>query len=196
MQSHNVKVSEALSGTASYRVYALPAESPSHDSHTLITDPHFPEVSPFGWHDTNGVDGPEYTITRGNNVNAYADKNDDDDIDADVAQPDGGSALVFDFNHDKSKEPVQSPEAAQTNLFYMVNMMHDISALYGFNEEWGNFQTKNYTNKGNGNDYVLAQAFDGFSVNPPKTDNANFSTPADGEMEGCRCFYGQHLEVD
>lgn len=180
MQSHNVKVDEALSGTATYRVYALPAESPSHGSHTLITDPHFPEVSPFGWHDTNGVDGPEYTITRGNNVNAYADKNDDDDVDADVAQPDGGSALVFDFAHDKSKEPVESPAAAQTNLFYMVNMMHDISALYGFNEEWGNFQTKNYTNKGNGNDYVLAQAFDGFSVTPPKTDNANFSTPADG----------------
>jgi extracellular elastinolytic metalloproteinase len=62
----------------------------------------------------------------------------------------------------------------------MVNMMHDISALYGFNEEWGNFQTKNYTNKGNGNDYVLAQAFDGFGLPAPKTDNANFSTPADG----------------
>ena len=62
----------------------------------------------------------------------------------------------------------------------MVNMMHDISALYGFDEEWGNFQAKNYTGKGAGGDYVLAQAFDGFGLATPKTDNANFSTPADG----------------
>jgi hypothetical protein len=25
-------------------------------------------ASPYGWHDTNGVTGAEYTITRGNNV--------------------------------------------------------------------------------------------------------------------------------
>ena len=180
MKSQTVKVSDALTGNATYRVYALPAESPSHGAYTLVTDPHFPEVSPFGWHDTNGVEGPEYTITRGNNANAYTDKNDDDSEDNDVAQPDGGDDLIFDFPHDQSKEPVESPLAAQTNLFYMVNMMHDISALYGFDEEWGNFQAKNYSNKGAGNDYVLAQAFDGFGLATPKTDNANFSTPSDG----------------
>ena len=34
-------------------------------------------ASPFGWHDINGVAGPEYTITRGNNVygpTQYAEK--------------------------------------------------------------------------------------------------------------------------
>ncbi|MBK8700982.1 MAG: M36 family metallopeptidase [Saprospiraceae bacterium] len=180
MSHKGVDAQAALSGSASYRVYALPTESPNHGPHVLVTDPHFPEVSPFGWHDINGVEGPEFTTTRGNNTETYSDKNDDDDVDADEPQPEGGSMLNFDFAHDTSKEPLESPLAAQTNLFYMVNMMHDISALYGFDEEWGNFQSKNYTNKGEGNDYVLAQAFDGFGLAAPKLDNANFSTPADG----------------
>ena len=33
-----------------------------------------PSASPFGWHDTNGVAGAEFTDTRGNNVHAYADR--------------------------------------------------------------------------------------------------------------------------
>lgn len=179
-ESKAQKVEDILQGSATYRVYPLPGESPIHTTHQLVTDPFFPEVSPYGWHDTNGVDGPEYTITRGNNVSAYADKDDDDDVDADMAQPDGGASLTFDYPHDRSKDPLLNPNSAQTNLFYMVNMMHDISALYGFDEEWRNFQAKNYTGKGTGNDYVLAQAFDGFKLATPKTDNANFSSPPEG----------------
>ena len=30
-------------------------------------------ASPFGWHDTNGVAGAEFTTTQGNNVQAYTD---------------------------------------------------------------------------------------------------------------------------
>jgi extracellular elastinolytic metalloproteinase len=179
-ESKAQKVEDILQGNASYRVYALPGESPIHTSHQLVVNPHFPEVSPYGWHDTDGKDGAEFTITRGNNVSAYTDKDDNDDVDADQPQPDGGANLTFDFPHDKLKEPLLNPNAAQTNLFYMVNMMHDISALYGFDEQWRNFQATNYTGKGAGNDYVLAQAFDGFKLATPKTDNANFSTPPDG----------------
>ena len=64
---------------AKYRVFSLPTESPIHGTNDLITDPANLTASPFGWHDTDGVDGPEYTITRGNNAYAY------DDIDADDA---------------------------------------------------------------------------------------------------------------
>ena len=198
--SKAVHVEDAVSGSATYRVYALPGESPIHTAHTLVTDPHFPEVSPYGWHDTNGVDGPEFTITKGNNTDTYTDKNDDDDVDADVAQPNGGAALIFDFAHDRTKEPTQSPAAAQTNLFYMTNMMHDISALYGFDEEWGNFQSKNYSGKGKGGDYVLSQAFDGFGKATPSLNNANFSTPPDGANGRMQMFLwnapGGGLRVD
>lgn len=180
IQNENAKPLDAAIAASSYRVYALPAESPIHGNHVLLTDPAYPESSPFGWHDTNGVDGPEFTTTQGNNVYAYTDKDDDDSPDADVPQPDGGLSLIFDFPHDVTKDPIESPNATQTNLFYMNNMMHDITALYGFDEQSGNFQSKNYSNKGAGNDFVLAQAYDGFELSPQKLDNANFSTPPDG----------------
>jgi hypothetical protein len=53
--------------------------------------------------------------------------------------------------------------------------MHDMSYLYGFTETARNFQANNQGRGGTGNDYVLAEAQDGSGTN-----NANFSTPADG----------------
>lgn len=185
-------INEVLSinnaASAKYNVFALPAESPIHGDRKIVTDNQFPTASPYGWHDTDGVEGPEYTITRGNNVYAYQDKNDDDASDG--PETDGGSALNFDFPIDFTKDPRESADAAVTNLFYMVNMMHDVTSMVGFTEEFGNFQQKNYTDKGDGGDYVLAQAFDGIiqheagldvvNGNPTKINNANFSTPPDG----------------
>lgn len=169
---------------ATYNVYALPAESPNHGSRILVSDAQYPESSPFGWHDINGIDGPEYTITRGNNVYAFEDKDDDDR--ADLPETDGGNDLIFDFPIDFNIDPRESGDAAVTNLFYMCNMIHDISVLWGFTEEFGNFQKKNYTGQGDGDDYVLAQAFDGIELHEagntdtPKINNANFSSPIDG----------------
>lgn len=166
--------------TAKYNVFKLPAESPSHGDRQIVTDAQFPTASPFGWHDTNGVDGAEFTTTQGNNVYAYEDKNDDDDTDG--ADPNGGQDLNFDFPIDLSKDPRQSNNAAVTNLFYMNNMMHDVTNLLGFTEEFGSFQKKNYSAKAidGEDDYILAQAFDGIEASPVKLNNANFSTPPDG----------------
>lgn len=157
----------------SYRVFAVPVESPSHGSRTLELNPYEPTASDFGWHDTNGATGAEYTITRGNNVHA------DTDLDAnntpDGNAPDGGAGLVFDYAFDDTQAPSTYRPFAITNLFYWNNIMHDVSYLYGFNEVAGNFQQNNYGNGGAGNDYVRADAQDGSGTN-----NANFSTPADG----------------
>ena len=60
-------------GIGQYNVFALPVESPLHGSRSLVVSPADSLASPFGWHDTNGVDGPDYTITQGNNVFAYTD---------------------------------------------------------------------------------------------------------------------------
>ncbi len=188
LMSKEASVEEILNAQSSYKVYALPAESPIHGPHKIFTDPFFTEVSPFGWHDTDGVAGNEYTITRGNNVNAFVDQDDNDAKDAETAQPDGGANLAFDFPHDKNKETIESINAVQTNLFYMTNMMHDITALYGFDEQWGNFQQKNYTNKGMGNDFVVAQAIDGFKATPRRINNANFATPPDGASGSMQMF--------
>ena len=60
---------------SSYRVY--PQESPDDSDRVLFTNPADGFASPFGWHDTNGVPGAEFTITRGNNVHAYTDRDND-----------------------------------------------------------------------------------------------------------------------
>ncbi|MEL6944540.1 MAG: M36 family metallopeptidase [Bacteroidota bacterium] len=51
---------------AEYNVYPLTVESPNHGGRSLVVDPADPTASPFGWHDTNGAAGAEFTITQGN----------------------------------------------------------------------------------------------------------------------------------
>ncbi|NNF32976.1 MAG: hypothetical protein HKN68_02650, partial [Saprospiraceae bacterium] len=51
-----------------YLVFDSPVESPNHGGRTIVMDPADPIASPYGWHDTDGIAGAEYTITRGNNV--------------------------------------------------------------------------------------------------------------------------------
>jgi uncharacterized repeat protein (TIGR01451 family) len=138
-----------------------------------VDHPADPEASPFGWHDTDGVEGPEYTITRGNNVHAYLDEFDQDSPSA--PEPDGGEQLSFLFPFDGNKEAADNKDAAVVNLFYANNRVHDLIYRFGFDEVSGNFQENNYDKGGQANDYVHAQAFDGGGEN-----NANFSTPADG----------------
>ncbi len=158
----------------SYNVFAFPVESPTFGGRTLLVNPANPTASPYGWLDVNGVAGADYTYTRGNNVWAYDDSANDGSGSA-AESADGGASLLFDFPFDANNEPEANRDAAITNLFYINNMMHDITYLYGFDEKAGNFQQNNYGNGGQGSDYVQAQALDGSGTN-----NANFSTPPDG----------------
>ena len=155
--------------TGSYEVFAMPIENPLYGSRTIETNVPHTTASPFGWHDTNGVIGAEFTDTRGNNVNAY------EAGDNYGYRPDGGSSLVFHFPFD----PIysggnQSEDAAITNLYYWNNVIHDVTYLHGFDEASGNFQVNNYGNGGTGNDSVNAEAQIG------QTCNAFFGTPEDG----------------
>lgn len=157
-----------------YNVFPLFVESPNHGDRTLVVNPEDLSVSPFGWHDIDGEDGAEYTITRGNNVHAYNDIYSTNQSPG--GEPDGGDELVFDFSLDLSNpRPYVYLDAATTNLFYWNNLMHDIWYHYGFDEVSGNFQENNYGNGGIGSDYVNAEALDGSGTN-----NANFGTPEDG----------------
>lgn len=158
--------------TDQYTVFAIPTESPNHGPRTTVVGPFDANASPFGWHDDNGIAGEEYTITRGNNVHAYEDANDDDQP---GYSPDGGPSLDFNFPLNINQPPATYYDPAITNLFYMNNIMHDVWYQYGFDEPSGNFQENNYGNGGFGSDYVNAEAQDGGGTN-----NANFATPADG----------------
>jgi len=167
---------------ASYNVFPLPFESPSDGDRELTVNAANPSASPFGWHDTNGVAGPEFTVTRGNNVHAYADRDNNNQPDP-GSDPDGGPTLNFDFPLDLTKRPLDSQPAIVTNLFYWNNIVHDVTYGYGFNEAAGNFQVNNYGNGGLGNDDVRAEAQDGSGRN-----NANFGTPADGSRPRMQMF--------
>ncbi len=167
MASYNM-----VSDSNSYNVFPLPIEAPTFGSSALLINPDTMVGSPFGWHDTNGAEGAEYTITRGNNVYVYDDLQ---NLDIPGYSPDGGEALNFNFPFDYHLSTNQNKDAALTNLFYMNNVLHDILYVHGFDENAGNFQETNYTSNGFGNDYVVAQGQDGGGTN-----NANFSTPEDG----------------
>ncbi|HQV38799.1 MAG TPA: M36 family metallopeptidase [Flavobacteriales bacterium] len=165
-----------------YNVYPAPLESPNHGSRAIRNAPWTAAgiASPYGWHDTNGSAGAEYTITRGNNVLAQEDANGNDGT---GYSPDGGATLDFDFPINLSQEPVNYQDAALTNLFYWNNMMHDVWYQYGFDDVSGNFQENNYGRGGAGGDYVLADGQDGIGTN-----NANFGTPPDGSKPRMQMF--------
>lgn len=169
---------------ATYQVYAHPLESPSEGPRTILADPWDTTASPFGWHDTNGVAGPEHTLTRGNNANAYADLVSPDGFTSGSDfQPDGTASLDFQFPLDLAQAPSTYRSAAVANLFYWTNLIHDTAYRFGFNEVAGNFQVNNYGKGGAGNDALKAEAQDYIGTN-----NANMSTPADGSQPRMQMF--------
>ncbi|MEM8584626.1 MAG: M36 family metallopeptidase, partial [Bacteroidota bacterium] len=167
-------VESSLIDGSSYRVFPLGVESPIFGDRILVEEPADDEASPFGWHDTNGQEGPEFTYSRGNNVFAYDDSA-SDNSGSEAEAVEGGSELTFDFPFSTSVAPEPQIDAAITQLFYMNNVIHDLAYHHGFDEKAGNFQQNNYGNGGTSGDPVLAEAQDGSGTN-----NANFATPPDG----------------
>jgi hypothetical protein len=171
---------------AVYNVFPLPLESPNDGVRSLVTNAASPIASPFGWHDTDGAAGPEFTRTRGNNAHAYTDIDANNVADA-GSDPDGGAALLFDFPLDLAQNPPTYRPAAVTNLFYWNNIVHDVTYGYGFTPAAGNFQVNTYGQGGVGNDDVRAEAQDGSGTN-----NANFGTGVDGVRPRMQMFVWTH----
>ena len=175
---------------ASYRVYPLPIEAPTFatppppaDARTLDVDPHLPSESPFGWHDTDGASGPEFTDTQGNNATACLDAVAPLQVCDPGGLPDGGPDLIFDFPVDWTMPPSAYSAASVTQAFHTVDRLHDLSALYGFDSVAGNFQVNTYGQGGLGGDPMLVDVQDGQG-----TICANIAVPADGvpaRMQHC-----------
>ena len=170
----NATAAENIVMPNSYNVFALPLEAPSFGERSLVINPANSEASPFGWHDTNGISGAEFTITRGNNVWAQEDRDGSDNTFGMSAE--GGSNLEFNFPLNLNQSPGDYLDASLTNLFYWNNIVHDIFYLYGFDERSGNFQVNNYGKGGTGNDAVIADGQDSARFN-----NATFSRSVEGQ---------------
>ncbi len=181
--AHAHATTQTLTGGEQYRVYPISVESPNHGPRALLVEPNDSLASPFAWHDTDGALGAEFTITRGNNVWAAEDRNNNN---TPGYSPDGGASLNFDFPLDLTLDPINYQDAAITNLFYYNNMMHDVWYHYGFDEVSGNFQANNYGRGGIGGDFVFAEAQDGGGLN-----NATFGTPPEGANPQMQMFLWQ-----
>jgi len=174
---------------ATYRVHTTESPSPFSPGHqkpsslqpalvdrVLLTTPALnTTASPNGWINDGAME------TNGNNVDAHTDT-DANNI-ADLPRPNGGAARTFDFPLDLTQAPSTYKDASITQLFYWCNFMHDRMYEMGFTESAGNFQVDNFGRGGNGNDPVQADAQDGSGTN-----NANFSTPADGSPGRMQMF--------
>lgn len=176
-----IKKKENIFEVAQYNVFGIPVESPNHGFRSLVATAYNTIASPFGWHDTNGVSGAEFTITRGNNVYAHLDEAGNNIF---GYSPEGGAQLNFNFPLDMLNKTANTyRDASVTNLFYISNIMHDIWYQYGFDEASGNFQVNNYQKGGAGGDEVFADGQDGSGRN-----NANFGTPPDGRNPRMQMF--------
>ncbi|MBX2934905.1 MAG: M36 family metallopeptidase, partial [Ferruginibacter sp.] len=176
VKNNNEYNGPTLADNGTYRVIPIPYEAPtfmpgaSTTWHAIRNNPWVDatvaNATTLKWH--TGASSTDYNYTRGNNVWAYHDRNNNNSGDpsrsatSTTALPN----LTFDFTPDYTLEPtVTSPAPNQqfniTNLFYWNNLIHDIFYGYGFTEAGGNFQDDNMGRGGVGNDHVNAEAQDG-----------------------------------
>lgn len=130
-------------------------------------------ASPNGWI----PDGASETL--GNNVDVYADWDDNNSPDGQRTQ--GTSYRVFDAPLDLSGSPVSYLNASCAQAFYLGNVFHDRLYQLGFDEAAGNFQSDNLGRGGKGGDALRIEVQDGASITDgTHRNNANFSTLDDG----------------
>ncbi|MEO6590197.1 MAG: M36 family metallopeptidase [Pyrinomonadaceae bacterium] len=126
-------------------------------------------------------------ITDGNNVEAGIDRDGTNGVDApqpgDGTCPGAGCRTFTSTwnpppgNPAPGDEPLtpQAQRGAVIQMFYVMNLYHDVLYDLGFTEAARNFQNDTFGRGGVGNDRVSAEGQDSSGTN-----NANFATPADG----------------
>ena len=189
------KGAKGTTGAAnSLTVIPVPFESPDLSPRVVVPfSSANPLYSPYGWQvgdsrapstffaNTYSLLASGKQLTRGNNVAAYDDNattiSGNGNAASTTNSPDGGTNRDFDFpfNQTLGARNPGNLAAGIANLFYWNNMLHDVMMSKGFDEVSGNFQYKNISNLGAGDDFVRAESQDGSGRN-----NANFGTPPDG----------------
>ncbi|MEM7036859.1 MAG: M36 family metallopeptidase, partial [Bacteroidota bacterium] len=158
----------ATNSFTTYRVFAAPIHSPEYGPRSLEVSPHHWLYSPYGWHDTNGAPGPEFTDTEGNNTQVV-------ELSSMTWSPDGGPSLDFDFPYNPNQPLHQSDAFLLTHTFYWMNYLHDVTAVHGFDSPNGNHQVNTYGAGGLGGDGLLAAVDTSYGIT-----NAYYALAADG----------------
>lgn len=165
---------QALMRPTQYLVLPISKEIPTEGFETLV-DPQDTVASPQGWH-SDGTTST--TTTAGNNILAYKSS-------TSSTTSQSSSGLVFNYPVSFTTAPTTTANvnAARVNAFYLGNTVHDIQYRFGFTEAAFNFQNSNFNKGGSGNDRVTISIQDSAG-----RDNADFSTPPDGQSGHMRMF--------
>ncbi|KAH7030685.1 extracellular metallo proteinase 5 [Microdochium trichocladiopsis] len=133
---------------ATYQVFPWGINDPSEGTRTVVQDPQDTTSSPKGWH----ADGLDANTTIGNNAQVGAVP----DNSGLVHFPDSDT-LDFQFPYSPADPtPRNYLEAACTQVFYIINMAHDLYYSLGFTEAAGNMQADNFDKGGRPYDRVQA----------------------------------------
>jgi hypothetical protein len=128
---------------------------------------------------------PAATTTDGNNCIAYADLTDTDAPGPGNVMGKVSAAGVFDYtyNHSRAASDPTNLQNSLVGMFFHVNWLHDRWYEAGFDEASGNAQKNNFGRGGAGGDPILAEGNDASGH-----DNANRTTPSDGESPRMQMF--------
>lgn len=194
-ESHS-EAQEEKSSEALYKVIKWGLNDPTEGNRTLEKGVRDLTYSPYGWHSIPGKEkDSKFTDTRGNNVFASAFGSGMDDWrEPSKARPkgkDNNGTLVFDFpfpwrTADKNHvelAPEKYADASTVNLFYTLNEYHDLLYLYGFTPASGNFEEAEAKEGGQGGDAIAA-----YAISSAGTNNADFTTPPDGQRPRVRMY--------
>ncbi|KAF8886726.1 Fungalysin metallopeptidase-domain-containing protein [Infundibulicybe gibba] len=157
---------------ASYKVVPIWRRD-LRDGQATLVDPQDVFSSPKGWHndgtgDTTFTGLVPFMFPSGSGQAATTLQN--------------GAGLEFNYAYMDTLDPTagQNIDAARTNAFYVMNMMHDIAYKYGFTEKSFNFQTNNFGKGGAEGDYIIVHVQDN-----SKSSDAKFLTLPDGQPGIC-----------
>ncbi len=121
------------------------------------------------------------TVTTGNNVDAYTDRNAPDGFSNGDFRAGTTGPAAFDRVYDFGAEPTASNDQAMAgivNAFYVTNWLHDWWYDSGFDEAAGNAQSDNFGRGGAGGDRMHVETQD--DVFGAGHNNSNMDTPSDG----------------
>jgi hypothetical protein len=137
----------------------------------------------------NGWINDAVTVTDGNAIQAGLDRDGVDGVDANSEAVSATRDFTFSYNPfnpntNTGDAPIPVPQTypgsafqqgTTTQLFWISNWYHDELYRLGFTEQARNFQNDNFGRGGLGADRIRGEGQDSSGTN-----NANFSTPADG----------------
>jgi extracellular elastinolytic metalloproteinase len=128
---------------------------------------------------------PDAMTTDGNNCTAYADLLFPDGFSRGDVMGKVTSRRRFNraYDHSKPSSDAKNLQNSLVGMFFHVNWLHDRWYEAGFDEASGNAQKENFGRGGRGEDPILAEGNDSSG-----TDNANMSTPADGNSPVMQMF--------